>query len=234
MDAKAINRAIKHVLWDCCRDHGFKTMTARAAWRRRELGVDVVDIQGSKWNTYDGEKPLGFYVNLGVSLDAIPPRVEEPPAVPAERPDHAACSFRWRLRPELPSGRDASLWTIAADGSDFVAVFDAIATAFEHRALMWFDRFGDLDDLLDAMTGPQHATFPGLFSMGADDSPARQRDVAYLALATERHAMAVTYFNKVLAYGPWKETSWLVTQLEDARERALAGEEASEKADTDY
>ena len=218
--APAIKRAIKEQLWAALRPHGFVHTAAWLAWRDSPHGLDIVEVQPGKWNAYGDGAPLGFYLNLAVDLHAIPPLYAAAPSAKPPRPEPAACSFRWRLRPAAAAEEDQDLWQVPGDGVGHTAGFAAMAEALAAGALPYFARFADPEALLDGLDGGGDGAPPDLFGRAAARSPARQRDVAYLALALGRWEQAAAAFEQALGYGPWVAQPALRAPLEAGLARA--------------
>lgn len=219
LDSKAIDKLLAATLFAAARAHGFVRGRGRTAWRRHAAGIDVLDVQGHKWNEYGASPRLSFYLNLGVALDAVPPVW----TAPSEQPREESCSFRSRLTcvPASDAPLDGEQWLFAGDGHDATAVAERMAASFLADGLAWYHHFATPERLLDTMLGSNAASVPELAGLSPERHQGRQRDVAYLALASGRPELAVAYFDQVLA-SAWPLPPAVREQMAADRGRAAA------------
>ena len=140
MDAKLVAKEFKRVVWPVARVHGFSKIQGTTMWRYRDHGIDVFNLQGSKWNSLMDE-PFEFFVNYGVHFTDIPDfgiRSDRGKLMPKEH----ECHFRRRLnRTEKGAG-----WELARNGDNLEAIFLELQAGFEGVVLPWYRKYWDLEE----------------------------------------------------------------------------------------
>lgn len=107
IDVKDVNRALRQDLWPYVKERGFQFRTDRAAWRYRDRGVDLIEVQsvGSGADAV-GCTPFSFSAYAG-SLPAFMGTGEAgsprgiPPEMPKARPHYWDMHLRFRLEKTL-------------------------------------------------------------------------------------------------------------------------------------
>lgn len=131
---KRIDTIIKLALATPLKAAGFKKQ-ARVFRRSRDDGaVEVIDIQGGKYNT---EGKGEFTVNLGLYLPQIAAMLDAPPL---EKPQEHQCHFRQRIGALLPE-KDEDFWWSMDTVTHDEALAHALQQAVLNHALPWFACF---------------------------------------------------------------------------------------------
>lgn len=136
---KRINAVIAQGLGPCLREAGFKRK-GRTFHRAADERIDVVNVQGSKWNAgRTGE----FTVNVGVYY----PHVAElyDPYRPDGLPQEYHCTIRRRIG--LLMGGNTDKWWNLGRLTREGGVSADVAHAVRDYALPWLERMSDLENV---------------------------------------------------------------------------------------
>jgi MalT-like TPR region len=172
---RAVNRALRNVVWPALSREGFTRRSERTAWRDRPDQIDVVRFWANNAPSFQIE--LGTLPRCCITQD-IPTRDGLP------SPDEAFCEFRTALRkrePHAEAPRD-SLWFISADGSNIAEVVEHARAVLLDDGMSWFSALDGLERMLAVARSPDDT---GEWLIARPGSPARKALVATLEEATE-------------------------------------------------
>lgn len=191
IDRNIVTKEFKRYIWPLCRIHGFSKINGRTMWRFREGAIDVINLQGDRWNGGPGESQR-FFMNLGVYLTGI-----ERPWTRRERgrpiPTESECDMRAALRRPTMPGAWGGDWTVDGDGENIEDVFTSVQEALEHHGFPWFRKFWDADQTLQYLMETEGDGEVGLGRLG---SPHRDWTTGLYALSLGRWDLAEHYLSK--------------------------------------
>lgn len=202
MDSSQVNRELRTVVRPALRARGFGAFSERTAWRYHAGRIDIINFQS--FNDYlastIGCTTYSFALNLSVYLLEIPEA--RPLKVKSGHPRPEEWLGHLRLHPhrtleqrELPR---LDIWYIDPEGGYVSpAVRDALGVILE-TGLPWFERWGDDDALLAALTSADAVLADGTELPGAGDSPARNLTTGYVARRCGRVALARAHLSRAL------------------------------------
>ncbi|HEX5823745.1 MAG TPA: DUF4304 domain-containing protein, partial [Candidatus Limnocylindrales bacterium] len=171
IDAKAVNRVLREIVWPDLKRLGFSRRTPRTAWRDRPGAVQVVNFQS--FNSYlaeaIGSTTFSFGVNLGVFYPAIAEQTPVAAFIPDwSRPPEWHCQARKHLgkgivQPNEPAARRwfdprapqpslgswvdrPDVWYVLGDGSNLDIVVNDAHDRITEIGLPWLDRLSDLGE----------------------------------------------------------------------------------------
>ena len=202
MNSTTVNRHIRGVVWPILRDHKFTTFTARSAWRRHELGVDVVNFQSFNRYLADavGCSTFSFAVNLGISLACIPADHTVPTRAGVACPEEYACHIRRRVNSTLPTlPQHPDIWLVSDDEAQCEATVQASALELVETALPWFDAFRDPAAVYGMMREERQPPDALTQLPGAFGSPIRNIVTGYVALRVGEREQAELHLRQALA-----------------------------------
>jgi hypothetical protein len=169
IDSKAVNRALREIVWADLKLIGFSRRTARTAWRDRPGAIQVVDFQS--FNSYlaeaVGTTTFSFGVNIGVFYPAVAERSSIAAFIPDQtRPAEWHCHARKHLgkgiaqpndpapqrwfdpRPPQPSLGTwvdrPDIWYVLGDGSNLNLVVRDARERILEVGIPWLDRLSAL------------------------------------------------------------------------------------------
>ena len=214
IDSKAVNRALREIVWPDLKLLGFSRRTPRTAWRDRSHAIQIVNFQS--FNSYladaIGATTFSFGVNLGVFCPAIAnqsaiasfiPDRSWPPEWHCQARKHLGKGLvqpntmvkRRRFDPRSPQpslGRwvdRPDIWYVLPDGSNVDIVAQDAHDRILEMGIPWLDRLSDLAEARRHFQGvASSALAPGIGDEdygGAIDSPNRWLAVGALSAALE-------------------------------------------------
>lgn len=213
MNSSIVNKELRAVIRPLLQTHGFRSFTARTAWRHGPDRIEVVNFQS--FSAYlaqgVGATTYSFGINLGIYLHAIPHDTGRASKVAGEelRPEEWQCHLRLHLdrgidQPELPR-RD--IWYVDEPGRYLAAaVRDAHRTIAE-VGLPWFSRWSDAAVLEALCADTSLRLEDGTNLPGNAGSPARNYAAGYVALALGGRSIARTFLARALAQYEEMDTS---------------------------
>ena len=184
MDSRLVNRHIKKLIWPQLREAGFRTFTARCAWRHSPETIDVVAFQS--FNRYNadvlGITTFSFAVRLGSLPLYVPPQWPPKVKLGLQLPHEAECPFRASLECSVdPRHTDATIWPVDSTGKNLAWCMQGVLQQLPN-AMALFTRLARKPEVLrilreDDERGSQ------LWGFGRNPSPIRSYLTGYVALA---------------------------------------------------
>jgi uncharacterized protein DUF4304 len=214
VDSKAVNRALREIVWSDLQTLGFTRRTPRTAWRDRSHAIQVVNFQSFNRYLADamGATTFSFAVNLGVFYPAIADRSAIASFIPDRlRPPEWHCQARKHLgkglaqpnaivnrrrfdprapEPTLGSWVDRpDVWYVRGDGSNVNLVVADAHDRILDVGIPWLDRLSDLAEARRHFQAvPNSRQAPGIVDDdygGAIDSPKRWLAIGALSAALD-------------------------------------------------
>jgi hypothetical protein len=174
--AKDVDRELRRRLWPDLRARGFTRRHGRSAWQDRDDQVNLVRI--SSFNFYDAGvlrvSTFSFQLKLGVL-----PRCRTTEHTPWRNgllaPPEQHCEFRRSLRSRLqpPGSRNATIWAVAADGTDIEAAVEDAHQVLISEGLPWFESLDGLGRMLWTAENVEDGNTDHTWGMGRLGSPHR-------------------------------------------------------------
>ena len=169
---KHIGAIISKKLAPFLRDAGFKRK-GRTFHRMHDDRIDVVNVQGSKWNSADtGE----ITINLGVYYPEVAKLYD--PWAPNGLPQEYHCTARERLGVLMTGGKDR--WWKVNPRTDDEALSNELVAAMADYGLIWLEKMGDLDSLKGIL--------PAFISAAIALSQGRKEEAKMFLLASYKEA----------------------------------------------
>ena len=205
-DSRDVAAGLKATVFPVLRDAGFSRFKGRAAWRRCEEAVEVVDFHslGSYLGSAVGVTSHSFGGNIGVYYKAVPAAPWSTEAVP-EFPGEAACHARRFLRKSMFQlwCRRPDVWYVNPKGTNLEAVLADVVKAVVDQALPWFDEYRPPEAALRAFESREDSEMrPGvMFELfgGGLNSFDRAEKASALALACGQPQRAREAWQRMLA-----------------------------------
>jgi hypothetical protein len=171
-----VDRELRRTLWPDLRTRGFTRQNGRTAWQDRNAQVNVVEV--SFFNPYDagvlGVSSFSFRVLLGVF-----PRCRTTGDTPREEgrlaPPEYHCEFRRSLRSrvQLTGSHDATVWSVATDGSNIAPAVEDAHQVLMSEGLSWFESLDGLEKMLWTTENVENGNTDQTWGMGRLGSPDR-------------------------------------------------------------
>jgi hypothetical protein len=203
MDSKRVNQVLRGIARPILKDHGFASLTERAAWRHRGALVDVITFRS--FNSYHaavmGCTTFSFEVTLGIYLadviDDYPPKVRRGLLCP----DEAVCPIRRHIAPATPRmATSPALWVIDEDGGNIERSVQEATLAIVEDGLPWFAALRGREEILSLLID-ERPPEPGWSAWLAPrpGAPESNRLTGYVALAMGRDDEARLYLRRALS-----------------------------------
>jgi hypothetical protein len=214
IDSKAVNRALREVVWPDLKAIGFSRRTPRTAWRDRPGAIQVVNFQS--FNSYlaeaIGTTTFSFGVNIGVFYPAVADQSSMGAFIPDQtRPAEWHCHARKHLgkgiaQPNEPAPRRwfdprspqpplgtwvdrPDIWYVLRDGSNLDLVVRDARVRILEVGIPWLDRLSDLREARRHVESSELASGIGDEDYGgAIGSPNRLETVSALSMALGERA----------------------------------------------
>ena len=182
MDSQVVNREIRREIWPALRETGFDAFTGRTAWRHFPDRIWITNFQSfnSYFSLVDGCTTFSFALNLGIYFLAL----ADQDGSTGDRPKDYQCQFRRKLTKQITQENYTrkDIWYVDQEGSNLLEVLDDARQVLLHDGMAWFNRFADLNFVLDTLVRADEDE--SLFGIGAKWSPHRKLLIGRAAAAT--------------------------------------------------
>lgn len=190
------------------RDASFSQYTSRSGWRYSPVKIDVLTFQS--FNSYLADAlgctTYSFGIRLGCSFEAIPRRERTKRKgrllLPAEFECHFRAPLLKTIRQPILERRD--VWSIDPSGANLDAVIEDARKVVVENGLPWFNRFGDLHEVLRTLLEDSESN-EGTSGFGAESSPAHHLRTGFVAKSLGNNELAIEHIQRALDSGCFKE-----------------------------